>query len=270
MDKTGNESAAGRLIVGYHSDDGKLYVATDKSSQPGATYKVLISAGAGYKAAALTVTIPKDEKASTITATLKAKGSIDVIRGNTEITFTSAYKNILRDPRSEKVEIYKIDDKGETLVTIVNLKDGLKNFNADPTCKYKAKLVADFERGSGYEIESALIPITVKTGTAKVKAAGTPKMYLKDKNSRGKFTLTSTDLTLNGIADVKIKDAKYQNMFELYNYGNGQFAIGFVGDPSKTGAAKLKSATVTLNVWHTGNNTAKPDSTVTLKVTIVK
>ena len=269
MDKTGNESAAGRLFAEY-LDGGKLRVSTYPSTKPGETYKVFISAEKGNKQHTLTVTIPKDEKASTITATLKAKGSIDVIRGNTEITFTSAYKNILRDPRSEKVEIYKIDGKGETLVTIVNLKDGLKNFNADPTCKYKAKLVADFERGSGYEIESALIPITVKTGTAKVKATGTPTLYLKDKNSRGKFTLTSTDLTLNGIAKAEIKDQKYKDMFELYNYGNGQFAIGFKDNKVSAAAAKLKSATVTLNVWHTGNNTAKPDSTVSVKVTLVK
>ena len=55
-----------------------------------------------------------------------------------------------------------------------------------------------------------------------------------------------------------------------HDYDTGQYAIGFNGDPVETGAAKLKSASIPLNIWHEGNNTAKPDSTVTLKVTIVK
>ena len=125
-------------------------------------------------------------------------------------------------------------------------------------------------------VESALIPITVKTGTAKMKVTGTPTLYLKDKNSRGKFTLTSTDQTLNAIKDIEdggieIKDQKYEDMFKLYDYGSGQYAIGFNGDPGETGASRLKTASITLNIRHTGNNNAKkPDSTVTLKVTLVK
>ncbi len=275
----GTEGKEKPLDVSYA--DGKLKVEVNDKTEYGATYKVLVSADTGYKAATLTVTIPKNTK-STVTATLKAKGSIDVIRDDTKITFTPTYKNVLCEPASEKVNIYKIDGKTETLVKTVNLEEGLKNFNADPICKYKAELEATFngidENGQPkvYTVKSTTkIAITVKTGKAKMKVTGTPTLYLKDENSRGKFTLTSTDLTLNAIKDIKsggveIKDRKYNDMFELYDYGNGQYAIGFKDNIVTAAAAKLKTASITLNIRHEGNDTAKADSTVTLKVTLVK
>ena len=272
-DKTGKKIYDGtegkeKPLDVYHNY-GILGIGVNDKTVAGETYKVLVSAGEGYKASTLTVTIPAN---STVTATLKAKGSIDTIRDDTKIVFTPTYKNTISEPKKEYILVFASMDGHE--YEFVKAYEGLElanYFDADTTLKYKAQVVAMFTDKEEDIVESALIPITVKTGTAKMKVTGTPTLYLKDKNSRGKFALTSTDQTLNGIADVKIKDPKYQNMFELYKYGSGQYAIGFVGDPGETGASRLKTASVTLNIWHTGNdNSSKPDSTVTLKVTLVK
>jgi hypothetical protein len=246
---------------------GKLYVTVTDKTVYGAAYKVLIKAKGNTKTTALTVTIPTEAK-SKASVTLKAKGSIDTIRDDTKIVFTPTYKNTVSKPTKEVIEVYSGDGKK------VYELDGLEltNFDAVSTTKYKAKVVATFENGQ--KAESPLVSITVKTGTAKMKATGTPTLYLKDKNSRGKFTLTSDDLTLNAIKDLKdggveIKDQKYK-MFELYDYGNGQYAIGFKDNTVTAAAAKLKIVSIPINIRHKGNNTAKPDATVTLKVTIVK
>ncbi len=269
MDNSGKKSAEGKLDVSYsYGWDGitfgyKLTVAVNDRTVCGETYKVLVSAGEGYKATTLTVKVPTEAK-SKASATLKAKGSIDTIRDNVKITFTPTYKNTVSSPVKERIEVYSSSGKK------VYSADGLEltNFNAVSKTKYKAKVVATFE--NGHTVSSPLVSITVKTGSAKMKVTGTPTLYLKDKNSRGKFTLTSDDLTLNDIDRVVIKDAKNLAMFELYDYGNRQYAIGFKGNTVTAAAAKLKSASIPINIWHTGNNTNKPDATVTLKVTIVK
>ena len=281
MDKSGKNSADGKLDVSYSygwdgtTNSGKLTVAVNDRTVCGETYKVLVSAGEGYKATTLTVTVPTEAK-SKVSATLKAKGSIDTSRDDTKIILTPTYKNTLSSPIEETIEVYSSADKfnkplEENPFDVNGLE--LTNISADSTLKYKVRIVATFENGQ--TVSSPLISITVKTGTAKMKVSGTPTLYLKDKNSRGKFTLTSEDLTLNAIKDiedggVEIKDQKYRDMFELYDYGNGQYAIGFKDNKVSEAAAKLKSASIPLNIRHTGNNTAKPDSTVTLKVTIVK
>ena len=245
---------------------GLLYISVNENTEYGATYKVLVAADEGYKVSTITVKIPTEEK-STVTATVKAKGSIDTIRGESKIVFTPTYKNTLMPPQAEVILVYSSADNYQQPIYFVEGLE-LTNFDADTTLKYKAKVVALLT--GEVMVETPLVSITVKTGTAKVKASGTPKLYIKDKSSRSTFTLTNSDETLNTIANVQIKDAKYAAMFELYNYGSGQYAIGFKGDPNETGAAKLTSASITLNIWHDGNETAKPDSTVTVKVTLVK
>ena len=259
--------------------EGVLTVGVNDKTEYGATYKVIISAEEGYKQHTLTVTIPTVNKAA-VSSSLKVSGSIDVLRGGSKLTLKPTYKNVTTTDYTETVKIYSNENSKnyETDATnkfAVNGRE-ITNISASAEFKYKVQIVTVFNKGieennQRYTIESPKVSFTVKTGTAKMKVTGTPTLYLKDWHSQGKFTLTNTDLTLNGIADVKIKDPKYENMFELYKYGNGkQFAIGFNGNPIETGASRLKTASITLSIWHTGNNTAKPDSTVTLKVTLVK
>ena len=267
MDKTGKNSAEGKIDTSYSG--GKLYVAVNGATEYGASYKVLISAGEGYKAAALTVTIPAQAK-SAITGTLKVKGSIDIIRSGSGITLTPTYKNVSSAGYTERVEVYSSADKFARPVEGVFAVDGMKltNICADSRVKYKVRVIASF--ASGAEAATPLTAITVKTGAARLTVSGKPALYLKDVNSRGDFRITSADLTLNGIAKAEIKDAKNAAMFELYEYGGGRFAIGFKDGVIATSAAKLRGVSIPINIWLDGNETAKPNTTVTVRINIAK
>ena len=71
-----------------------------------------------------------------------------------------------------------------------------------------------------------------------------------------------------GFRKIEIKDAKYQDIFEVYDYENGTFGIGFKGDVPKNLAGT--TVTLNLNVYLTGNISAKPNATVKVKLTIMK
>ncbi len=267
MDKTGRQSAEGKLNVSYSG--GMLYVAVNDATEYGAVYKVLISAGEGYKAAVLNVTVPAQAK-SAITGTLKAKGSIDIIRSGSGITLVPTYKNVSSAEYTERVEVYSSADKFAKPVEGVFAIDGMKltNICADSRLKYKVRVIAGFANGA--EAATPLTAITVKTGAARLTVSGTPVLYLKDVNSRGDFRITSADLTLNGIARAEIKDAKNAAMFELYEYGGGRFAIGFRDGVIAPATAKLKSVSIPINIWLDGSETAKPDAAVTIRINIAK
>ena len=59
-----------------------------------------------------------------------------------------------------------------------------------------------------------------------------------------------------------------QIIFEVYDYENGTFGIGFKGDVPEDLAGK--TVTLNLNVYLAGNTSAKPNGTVKAKLTIMK
>jgi len=276
MDKTGRNPADGKLDVAWN--DGKLNIAVNENTESGAAYKLLVQANKHAPAATLTITILKDSKAK-ITSSLKAKGSIDVIRDGTAVTITPSCKNCGNETeRQEELLIYSSadnytnpvnhlfrieqDDQGRYTLTAA---EGL-----DHSKTYKAKLVTRFE---GIDpIETKLVKITVKMGTAKLtlKAEGNI-LFAKDKNSRVNFTLTAKDAALNGVSEVTIKSDKnkFDEKLEIIPYGNGEFAIGFKGEGVHS-SLMGKTITVTLNIKVDGNVTAKVNTTAKLKLTILK
>ena len=91
-------------------------------------------------------------------------------------------------------------------------------------------------------------------------------LYKTDRYSRGTFQISTMDKTLSPIDRVAIKDAKQAALFEIYTYGNGEFAVGF-----KDNAVKEKTkypTSVALNVFYEGNTTNTPNAVVTLKLSI--
>ena len=94
-------------------------------------------------------------------------------------------------------------------------------------------------------------------------------LFAKDCRDRLEFCFAAKDSVLNEVVRVEIKDAKYQNAFEIHPYGNGQFAIGFKDDAVDSSLAG-KTITLNLNVWLEGNQTAKANTTAKLKLTVVK
>ena len=268
-------SAPGKLDISYF--DGTLKVAANAETQYGATYKILVKANAASPAATLTVMIPAQNK-SNITASLKASGKLDVIRSDKGVTVTPSYKNI-KDltGMQETLMFYSSADNYTKAVNDLfryepNGKGGYLITRAasaklDHSLQYKAELVSVI---GGTEVRSPKVSIKLTMGSSKLTVKeGSVDLFAKDKNDRAIFHLTSKDADLNTAERVQIKDAKYQDLFEIYTYGNGEFAIGF-----KNGkvSSKLtgKTTTVTLNVWVEGNQTEKVNTTVKLKLNIVK
>ena len=147
---------------------------------------------------------------------------------------------------------------------ILTAKEGLRS-----DLKYKVQMVSTLD-GLEKPVESAQTSISVKMGSAKLTmlSSGTT-LFAKDKNDRAELIFTAKDETLNQVVDIKIKDSKYKDLFQIIPYGNGEFAIGFaigMADSSVQG----KAITLNLNVFVEGNETGKANATMKLKLTVVK
>lgn len=277
-DKYGN-NAAGKLDIIYKG--GKLTVSTKASTAYGMTYTVTLRGDAYGTPAKLTVSIPMEEK-STVTATLKAKGSIDVIRDGSAITLTPTYKNITdRTDLTESLVFSKTANRVTTDAT--DLFDYSKNGDGtftvtkkagaklDHSAKYKVKLVT--YKGEAKLCETKEISISVKAGSAKLTAkTDNTTLFAKDKNDRALVWFEATDATLNGVKEITIANTTQAKQFEIIPYGDGLFAIGFKDGKADSALTKrnINSVSIKLNVFVKGNETAKASTTATVKLTIVK
>lgn len=277
--KMADSTKAEELSLGYAN--GKLTVAVNDKTKFGASYKIQLQAYEDAPISTLTVSILKENK-SAIKSSLKAKGSIDVIRDGTEVVIIPSYKNCGNTAgRAEILQILKSDgtviadsswEENEVL-TIQKNEQGqyiiskVPGADLDHSVKYKAKLITTF--GNSAPIEAtASIKVTMGKATVSLKN-GSSILFAKDRNSRVTFTLTAKDAALNDVETVVSKDER----FTVYSYGNGQFAIGFaegVVDSSLIGKKSSKSVTVALNIFLEGNETEKANTTAKIKVNVLK
>lgn len=84
-------------------------------------------------------------------------------------------------------------------------------------------------------------------------------LYKVDGYSRSTFRLSIADTTVNPIVEV----TSASSLYEIYDYGNGEYAIGFKDNTVTT--AKYPTS-VKLNIRLDGN--ANASATVTLKLRI--
>ena len=264
-DKSGKQSMNGKLDIAWN--DGKLVIGTNTATEYGATYKLLIAAEEGAAQTALTVTVPAENK-SGVTVTLKAKGNLDVIRNNAVIV-TPTYKGCLAaTPKTEELIVVRSDDQIVTeQFDIVKNGDGTyavsiaEGAQIDLTRKYQIRMVSS--------VAASVKPVQMKItmGTAKLSlVAEDTDLFANDRNDRASFRITTTDKNLKNVARVEIKDARYAGLFEVIDYGSGRYAIGFKADPALAG----KTVTLNLNVFLEGNDSAKANATVKIKLTIVR
>ena len=276
MDSTGNNPAEDALSVAWRN--GKLTVATNEKTAYGTTYKLLVRANKDAPAQTVTVTILESDKSS-VASTLKAKGRIDVIREGSAVILTPVYKNCASGTEREEVLVFR-QINGKQAVEVNDLfgysanPDGsitvtqAEGKKLDHSKKYTVQMVTYMD---GVQIcTSKPITLPVKMGTAKLKLTAKDKaLFAKDVHDRAVFHVSSTDLTVNAVSRVEIKDAKYKNLLEIHSYGNNEFAIGFK-DGEVGSQLKGKTVTVNLNIFLNGNETAKANAVLKLKVTIVK
>ena len=246
--------------------DGKLTVTANSTAEAGKTYKIALRATENDPAVTLSVKILD----TAVTTSMKASGTIDVVRNSTSITVTPSYRNYMglvdihpqltiesgngRIYQSVEAGLFNIVQNGNGTCTITKAP-GAK---VDTTLKYRAKLTCDNCAKPAY------VNLAVKSGTAKVSVSGAPVLYKADRYSRCAFRLTTTDKTLNPIVRTEIRDVKYRNLFEIHSYGNGEFAIGFKDNLVPTGRFP---SSVVLNVYADGNSTRSVAS-VTLKLQV--
>ena len=260
---------AEKLDVRYAN--GKLTVALKEAAEYGKTYPVTISAHEGASAVKLNVAVLKAN--AVVKSTIKATGTLDVIRSSTAITVTPTYTNVLNVDvdNAAVLKIYSSADKYAAAIAEVKAVNGSfaidNTIISDQSLKYKAQLETVI---GGQTVKSSQINLNVKMGSAKltVKSANTT-LFAKDCNDRALFWFESTDAAQNAVTKVEFKNAKQAALFRLIDNGDGSWSIAFKDgnvDKSLIG----KSVTVSLNVFIQGNMTAKANASVNVKLTIVK
>lgn len=303
LDGTGRNSADGCLDIGFLN--GVLTVKTNDETEYGKTYKLQICAEEGAPASTLKITVPTLEKSS-ISNSLKAYGTLDVIRSSSTVVLTPAYRNCAG--KADCTESLEIFDASGALVTDLFqiLRDSQGNFlvmkaagaELDSSKSYKVRLVTVYD--TGITVRSALVQLRVKMGTAKLTLETDENtLYAADSNSRVEFTLSAADAALNDVTRVEIKDAKFQDLFEIFDYGDNRFALGFkdtqvdsslysgksttfgtkalngtqgvIQKPGSSTSSSVStgSRTVTLNVFLEGNTGSKANATVKLKLDVL-
>ena len=259
-----------KLDVRY--SDGKLTVSLEDGAEYGKTYPVTVSAYEGAPVVKLSVAVAKQTAA--VKSTIKASGTLDVIRESTAITVKPTYTNVANvDVDKDAVlKIYTSADKYKEVFAEVQAENGIfvidNSVISDHTLKYKAQLETAVYADRD-PVKSSMISLSVKMGTAKltVKTSGTT-LFGKDRNDRALVWFEAKNAALNEVSKVEIKDAKYQDKFEVIDYGNGQFAIGFRGGVPESLIGK--TVTLNLNIFIEGNQTEKANTTAKVKLTIVK
>ena len=275
MDKSGKTGAEGKLDIGYADD--RLTVSVNDSTEYGAAYKLLVRANEYAPATTVTVTVPGKTK-STVKSSLKASGTIDVVRAGSSVTLTPGYSNCgggitgeetlylysSADGYGEPVNhLFRVerDDRGRY---ILRGAEGL-----DHSKSYKAQLVTSFGEMT---VKSPMVTVKEKMGSAKLTLTAEGKtLFANDRNDRISFSLTAKDSTLNAVEKVTIKSDKNKldQKLEIISYGNGRFAIAFK-DGNVHKSLLGKTVTINLNVWLEGNETAKVNASVKMKVSIVR
>ncbi|MCR5135471.1 MAG: InlB B-repeat-containing protein [Oscillospiraceae bacterium] len=203
----------------------------------------------------------KAAKVQAPSATLKATGNIDILRGTGQIIVTPTIKNK-----------YDFDESKLGLDLPAGLTYNYRNghfvvtaipgANINPNAK-SATLTLNSSAFPG----ARAVSLQLKQGKATVlqstKAVTLSKI---DRYDRELVFLSLGDSTLQGIRDVKLIDAK--GAVELVKLGYGEYGIQYVGNklPGSVTGGKLKSTTVKLDVFLQGNGGSKPNATLSVKV----
>ena len=261
-------------------EGNRLVITLNNGAEYGKTYPVEIRAHAGASAVKLSVAVLK--KGTAVKSTIKATGAVDVIRESTAISIKPSYTNFtnVNVDKDAVLKIYTSADNYKTAIAEVRAKDGI--FIVDNSVvdshglKYKAELETKLP-GSADPIKSGKISLSVKMGSTKLttKSSDTT-LFAKDRNDRALVWFESTDMTLNDVKTIEIKDTKYKDAFEIVSYGDGRFAIGFAdGKIHKEIAKQLQkkasvSISLNLNIFIEGNESTKANTTAQVKLTILK
>ncbi len=169
-------------------------------------------------------------KAPAASVTLKATGSIDVLRQGTQAVITPTFKNWYGYDLS-KAKLYvngKLIDGKDSTPFKKELVDGhfvitpKYGVNIDPKASYSVTMSLN-----GYTTKPVKLP--VKMGTVKIDQSVKSLTLLKnDRFDRQSVKLILNDDTLYDIDMARVElDAKSKAKYSLTKLGNGEYAIGY-------------------------------------------
>lgn len=216
-------------------------------------------------------TVKQSAAAPAASATLKTKGAIDVVRPATAVTLTPNVKNLFDYSLDENSLVMgTMENKVFTPLTEdlfdVSYSGGIFTVKAkvgvSPLVKYYAALKVNDEVMS----KPAAVKVVMKSAkiTADVK---TVSLLAKDRFSMADINLSCTDKAASGIERAEL-DAKSAELFKVTDFDGGNFKISYLNNEIPGGLGAGSKVTVKLNVFLEGNTTAKPNATISVKLTI--
>ena len=218
------------------------------------------SSGIDAEKVSVKFAVKKSTKPPAASVTLKAEGSIDVLRPGGTITLTPTFKNW-----------YDYDEsKFDLICNNPNLtwspyKDGKFVVSAKDGANVSIGEKGVWLTYEG-EIVSKPVKLSLKMGAAKVTAnTKTVTLSKYDRYDRQSVILSLDDDTLYdiGMADVVMNDRSgYLTLIEL---GNGEYAIGYANNRLPGSA---KQVNVKLSVTLCGNGSGRANATIPITVKI--
>ncbi|MCR5135929.1 MAG: leucine-rich repeat protein [Oscillospiraceae bacterium] len=261
---------------------GNVFTVTEA---PGAgltagTYLATVTADvAGEQLSAsakLTVKATPASKAA-ITVTLKAKGSIDVIRPGTSIVLTPTVKNAA-DYVPDPADLIFYSGSGKNAARIKDPNKIPFDVATDGTAfiltrraafdhtkqKYAVGLSINMDGRTG--TTKSPVALNVKMGSAKlVQNVKTLELPTTDRYAYGSLMISSDDATLAPIRKV-VLDAASAKLIDVTTVTPGQYAVHYKGDE----ITASKDVKAKLSVFLDGNISSKANATINVTVKLVK
>lgn len=199
-----------------------------------------------------------------VSASLKASGSIDVIRPDTAAVLTPTFKNLYGFQLSESNLVFY---KNKTAITgkvpfTVKVENGayvISNNGADSSAKYTVSFKAVV---NGKTVTSSPTTLPVKMGT--LKAVSNVKSVTLLKNDR--YDSKTIYITLpEDVCEVDHlgQDGVSAGLYTVTDLGGSAYRIAF-----RDRIPASKGSTIKLNIYLKGNLTGKPNASVSVKVNL--
>jgi len=265
--------------------DNTIVVSTNSNTQMKQSYKVVYTLKETNKSVTMTVNT-LDAAKSRIAVALSAKGKLETGKLNTGVTIIPKWTNLLKPADiTGNIRVYaKSTAKGSVAVDVTDKfviaanADGTYSIrfadtNAMNMLNFKDKYTVTAENiviGNQTVSTAKALAVTVTHTRPKVtQSTKEVKLYQNDRYSRGKVRIVLSDSTLPKIAAVQIADSSISGFYELVNLGNGWYGVEYKDNKV---APKIKSGTIKLNIFLSGNNPANnnPNAYINVKVTSVK
>ncbi len=258
--------------------EAESYVITLKAGaglQPGTYIATMQAPVSIWRNVEKTVKFTVVDKALAQSVTLKGKGKIDVLRPGTAVTLTPAFKNcfeyelsnvtITNKAKTDVTEKFNWEENEDGSIA-VSIRDGAKVLHTDKytvTATYKVN-------GTETTITSKPAKLTVTQGkSSAVIDKKKAEVHKLDSYSLAEVKITLTDDTVAGIDRITYVSPKAggQEVFTMRELGNDTYAIAFNSNLLPANL-KYKGGTVKIQVFMKGNETAKPNTTFNVKVTL--